>query len=171
MAKSTTQSFVVTRRIITGKRGYDKLNKIERITERMYNAGVRHCIKQLVELKKMSGISTAWDSSLHAGMRKKANNGAGKYSYVLPHTSLPNTTFMRTSEEARLPDMKAGSGSISYRKLLLPYTVQLKRQSSGRRSTSANMKKHFLLKIRRLHQVLFINLKPILLLFAAPYLI
>lgn len=52
MAKSTTQSFVVTRRIITGKRGYDKLNKIERITERMYNAGVRHCIKQLVELKK-----------------------------------------------------------------------------------------------------------------------
>ena len=51
MAKSTTQSFVVTRRIITGKRGYDKLNKIERITERMYNAGVRHCIKQLVELK------------------------------------------------------------------------------------------------------------------------
>lgn len=34
MAKSTTQSFVVTRRIITGKRGYDKLNKIERITGR-----------------------------------------------------------------------------------------------------------------------------------------
>ena len=167
MAKSTTQSFVVTRRIITGKRGYDKLNKIERITERMYNAGVRHCIKQLVELKK----DVWYNSSLHAGMRKKANNGAGKYSYVLPHTSLPNTTFMRTSEEARLPDMKAGSGSISYRKLLLPYTVQLKRQSSGRRSTSANMKKHFLLKIRRLHQVLFINLKPILLLFAAPYLI
>lgn len=52
MAKSTTPSFVVTRRIITDKRGYDKLNKIERITERMYNAGVRHCIKQLNELKK-----------------------------------------------------------------------------------------------------------------------
>ena len=41
MAKSTTPSFIVTRRIITDKRGYDKLNKIERITERMYNAGVR----------------------------------------------------------------------------------------------------------------------------------
>lgn len=52
MAKSTTPSFIVTRRIITDKRGYDKLNKIERITERMYNAGVRHCIKQLNELKK-----------------------------------------------------------------------------------------------------------------------
>ena len=47
MAKSTTPSFVVTRRIITDDRGYDKLNKIMRITERMYNAGVRHCIKQL----------------------------------------------------------------------------------------------------------------------------
>lgn len=108
---------------------------------------------------------------MHARMRKKANNGARKYSYVLQHISLPNMTFIHISEEARLPDTKAGSGSISYRKLLLPYTVQLKRQSSGRRSTSANMKKHFLLKIRRLHQVLFINLKPILLLFAAPYLI
>lgn len=28
MAKSTTQSFVVTRRIITGKRGYDKVNQL-----------------------------------------------------------------------------------------------------------------------------------------------
>lgn len=52
MAKNTTPSFVVTRRIITDDRGYDKLNKIMRITERMYNAGVRHCIKQLNELKK-----------------------------------------------------------------------------------------------------------------------
>ena len=52
MAKNTTPSFVVTRRIITDNRGYDKLNKIMRITERMYNAGVRHCIKQLNELKK-----------------------------------------------------------------------------------------------------------------------
>ena len=52
MAKNTTLSFVVTRRIITDNRGYDKLNKIMRITERMYNAGVRHCIKQLNELKK-----------------------------------------------------------------------------------------------------------------------
>lgn len=52
MAKSTTPSFVVTRRIITDDRGYDKLNKTMRITERMYNAGVRHCIKQLSELKK-----------------------------------------------------------------------------------------------------------------------
>ena len=52
MAKNTTPSFVVTRRIVTDDRGYDKLNKIMRITERMYNAGVRHCIKQLNELKK-----------------------------------------------------------------------------------------------------------------------
>ena len=52
MAKNTTPSFVVTRRIITDDRGYDKLNKIMRITERMYNAGVKHCIKQLNELKK-----------------------------------------------------------------------------------------------------------------------
>ena len=52
MAKSTTPSFVVTRRIMTDDSGYDKLNKIMRITERMYNAGVRHCIKQLSELKK-----------------------------------------------------------------------------------------------------------------------
>ena len=52
MAKNTTPSFVVTRRIITDDRGYDKLNKIMRITERMYNAGVRHCIKQLNELKE-----------------------------------------------------------------------------------------------------------------------
>ena len=52
MAKNTTPSFVVTRRIITDNRGYDKLNKIMRITERMYNAGVKHCIKQLNELKK-----------------------------------------------------------------------------------------------------------------------
>ena len=52
MAKNTTPFFVVTRRIITDNRGYDKLNKIMRITERMYNAGVRHCIKQLNELKK-----------------------------------------------------------------------------------------------------------------------
>ena len=52
MAKNTTPSFVVTRRIIADNRGYDKLNKIMRITERMYNAGVRHCIKQLNELKK-----------------------------------------------------------------------------------------------------------------------
>lgn len=52
MAKNTTTSFVVTRRIVTDNRGYDKLNKIMRITERMYNAGVRHCIKQLSELKK-----------------------------------------------------------------------------------------------------------------------
>ena len=52
MAKNTTPSFVVTRRIITDDRGYDKLNKIMRITERMYNAGVRHCIEQLNELKK-----------------------------------------------------------------------------------------------------------------------
>ena len=43
MAKNTTPSFVVTRRIVTDDRGYDKLNKIMRITERMYNAGVRHC--------------------------------------------------------------------------------------------------------------------------------
>ena len=42
MAKNTTPSFVVTRRIMTDDRGYDKLNKIMRITERMYNAGVRH---------------------------------------------------------------------------------------------------------------------------------
>ena len=52
MAKNTTPSFVVTRRIMTDDRGYDKLNKIMRITERMYNAGVRHCIRQLNELKK-----------------------------------------------------------------------------------------------------------------------
>ena len=52
MAKNTTPSFVVTRRIITDDCGYDKLNKIMRVTERMYNAGVRHCIKQLNELKK-----------------------------------------------------------------------------------------------------------------------
>ena len=52
MAKNTTPSFVVTRRIITDDRGYDKLNKIMRITGRMYNAGVRHCIEQLNELKK-----------------------------------------------------------------------------------------------------------------------
>lgn len=52
MAKNATPSFVVTRRIITDDRGYDKLNKIMRITERMYNAGVRHCIRQLNELKK-----------------------------------------------------------------------------------------------------------------------
>ena len=52
MAKNTTPSFVVTRRIITDNRGYDKLNKIMRITERMYSAGVRHGIKRLSELKK-----------------------------------------------------------------------------------------------------------------------
>ena len=40
MAKSATPSFVVTRRITTDDRGYDKLNKIMRITERMYNAGL-----------------------------------------------------------------------------------------------------------------------------------
>ena len=51
MAKNTTPSFVVTRRIVTDGRGHDKLNKIMRITERMYTAGVRHCIKQQNELK------------------------------------------------------------------------------------------------------------------------
>ena len=107
---------------------------------------------------------------MHARMRKKASNGASKYSYVLQHISLPNMTFIHISEEARLPDTRAGSGSILYKRLLLPYIVQLKRQYSGRRFTSANLKKHFLLKIRRLQQELFINLKPILLLYAAPYL-
>ena len=124
MAKNTTPSFVVTRRIITDNRGYDKLNKIMRITERMYNAGVRHCIKQLNELKKMPGISIAWVSSSHARMRKKTSDGARKYSYALQRISLPNMTFIHISEEERLPDMKAESESTLYKRLLLLSIVQ-----------------------------------------------
>lgn len=124
MAKNTTTSFVVTRRIITDNRGYDKLNKIMRITERMYNAGVRHCIKQLSELKKMSGINIAWDSSSHVRTRKKINGGARKYSYAPQHISLPSMTFMHISEEERSPDMKAESESISYRRPLLLFIVR-----------------------------------------------
>ena len=124
MAKNTTPSFVVTRRIITDDHGYDKLNKIMRITERMYNAGVRHCIKQLNELKKMSGINIAWVSSSHVRMRKKASDGARKYSYVLQLISLPNMTFIHISEEERLQDMKAESESTLYRRLLLLSIVQ-----------------------------------------------
>lgn len=72
MAKNTTPSFVVTRRIITDDHGYDKLNKIMRITERMYNAGVRHCIRQLNELKKDVWYKYCGSVLLHARMRKKA---------------------------------------------------------------------------------------------------
>lgn len=72
----------------------------------------------------MSGINIAWDSSSHARMRQKASDGARKYSYVLQLTSLPSMTFMRILEEARYPDMKAESESISYRKLLLLFIVQ-----------------------------------------------
>lgn len=124
MAKNTTPSFVVTRRIITDDRGYDKLNKIMRITERMYNAGVRHCIKQLNELKKMPGINIAWNSSSHARMKKKASDGARKYSSALQRISLLNITFIHISEGEKFPDMKAGSESILCRRLLLHFIVQ-----------------------------------------------
>lgn len=124
MAKNTTPSFVVTRRIMTDDRGYDKLNKIMRITERMYNAGVRHCIRQLNELKKDVWYKIAWVSSSHARMRKKASDGARKYLYVPQHISLPSMTFIHISEEAKFPDMKAESESILYRKLLLSFIVQ-----------------------------------------------
>lgn len=62
---------------------------------------------------------------------------------MLPHTSLPNTTFMRTSEEARLPDMKADRDQYRTETATAPYSA-VKKAVFGRRSTSANMKKHFL---------------------------
>ena len=124
MAKNTTPSFVVTRRIITDNRGYDKLNKIMRITERMYNAGVRHCIKQLYELKKDVWYKYCLGQFFACKDEKKAGDGAKKYSYVLQHISLPSMTFIHISEEARYPDMKAESESILYRKLLLLFIVQ-----------------------------------------------
>ena len=72
----------------------------------------------------MSGINSAWASSLRARMRRKANDGARKYSYVLQRISLPSMTFMHILEEERFPDMKAESESILYRRLLLPFIVQ-----------------------------------------------
>ena len=110
MAKNTTPSFDVTRRIITDDRGYDKLNKIMRITERMYNAGVRHCIKQLNELKK----DVWYKYCLGQFFACKDETESKRWSM----------TFMRILEEARYPDMKAESESISYRKLLLLFIVQ-----------------------------------------------
>ena len=52
MARATTPSFVVTRRIYADQYQYEGLNRIMRINERMYNAGVRYCRKQMEELKK-----------------------------------------------------------------------------------------------------------------------
>ena len=54
----------------------------------------------------------------------KASDGARKYLYVPQHISLPSMTFIHISEEAKFPDMKAESESISYRKLLLLFIVQ-----------------------------------------------
>lgn len=51
MGRAKTPSFVAARRIITDDREYKNLDKIMNITERMYNAGVRHCQRQLNELR------------------------------------------------------------------------------------------------------------------------
>lgn len=72
----------------------------------------------------MSGINIAWVSSSHARMRKKASDGARKYSYALQRISLLNMPFIRILEEARRQDMKAESESTLYRKPLLPFIVQ-----------------------------------------------
>ena len=118
MAKNTTPSFVVTRRIITDDCGYDKLNKIMRITERMYNAGVRHCIKQLNELKKDVWYKYCLGQFVACKDEKESKR------YVPQHISLPSMTFIHISEEERSPDMKAESESTLYRKPLLLFIVQ-----------------------------------------------
>lgn len=52
MSKVSTPSFVLTRRLMTTKADQMYLDKKMHIVERIYNAGVKHCISCLRELKK-----------------------------------------------------------------------------------------------------------------------
>ena len=57
MPKASTESFVLTRRLMTTRADAMYIDKKMRIVERIYNAGVKHCISCLQELKQ-EGMSS-----------------------------------------------------------------------------------------------------------------
>lgn len=167
MAKNTTPSFVVTRRIITDDRGYDKLNKIMRITERMYNAGVRHCIKQLNELKKDVWYKYCLGQFFACKDEKESKRWSKEIFICAAAYQLTEYDLHAYFGRGKVSGYEDGIGINIVQKTATALYSAVKRQSSERRFISVNLRKLSLLKTRKQQQVLYIKLEQIPLRYAA----
>ena len=167
MAKNTTPSFVVTRRIITDNRGYDKLNKIMRVTERMYNAGVRHCIKQLNELKKDAWYKYCLGQFFACKDEKESKRWSKEIFICAAAYQLTEYDLHTYFGRGKTSGYEGGIGINIVQKTATALYSAVKRQYLGRRFISVNLRKLFPLKIRRQHQALSTKLNQIPLPYAA----
>ena len=170
MAKNTTPSFVVTRRIIADDRGYDKLKKIMRITERMYNAGVRHCIRQLNELKKDVWYKYCLGQFFACKDEKESKRWSKEIFICAAAYQLTEYALHSYFGRGKVSGYEGGIGINIVQKTATTLYSAVKRQYLEKGFISVNLRKHFPLKIRRQHQALFTKIKRIPLQYAALYL-